>query len=201
VETDGRGQTFFESRAEALEYRQRFEGRCKLREVAGTEGQDIINRFHAGAPFLKELIKKVSDKIESTGVLKILGGRHLHFPMKPDGSFDWSFKGLNRLVQGTSGYHLRKALVAVDRQVPEFFLQLTIHDELCGSISDLRVAKDVSEVMRTCVSARVPFRVECEVGRSMGQTKVLCNVGKCLNLAIEEDKFFGCHEHAEKKVS
>lgn len=194
VDTEDREKYYFSSRKEALEFRYT-QGNCRMREVAGEEGQEIIDRFHAGAPFLRELISKVQHKIDSTGVLRVLGGRHIHFPLKQDGSYDWAFKGLNRLIQATSGYHMKKALLALDKSLPEFYLQLTIHDEAVGSIGNRALAKDVEEVMRTCVSALVPFRVECEVGPNLGAGKVLCNIGKCLNFAVEEDKFFGCHDH------
>lgn len=203
VETDDRQQHFFSTRKEALEFRSSIQGRCKLREVAGPEGQAILDKFHAGAPFLRELTKKVTDKIEATGFLKLLGGRIIHFPLTRDGTYDWAFKGLNRLIQGTSGYHMKKALLALEKDCPEFFLQLQVHDEACGSIADLRTSKRVAEIMRECVKARVPWRVECEVGPSWGQTQVLCNVGDCLNFSVKWDtpKFYGCEEHAIKKTA
>lgn len=200
VETDDRQQHFFPTRQEALEFRSTVLGRCKLREVAGQEGQAILDKFHAGAPFLRELTRKVMDKIEATGVLKILGGRHIHFPLGSDGSYDWAFKGLNRLIQGTSGYHFKKALLALHRDCPEFFLQLQVHDEACGSIADLKTSKRVAEIMRESVKARVPWRVECEAGPSWGETHVICNVGDCLNPSVKWDKpkFYACEEHALK---
>lgn len=198
VETEDRKKHYFKTNKQALSFRHQYRGRCKIREVAGEEGQAIIDKFHEGAPFLRELIKRVTDKIESTGVLKILGGRHIHFPTKEDGSFDWAHKGLNRLIQGTSGYHMKKALIAIVNDCPEFFLQGTFHDEAGGSIFELSTAKKVSGIMRDCVKARVPFRVECEVGPSLGELKVLCNVGNCLNYAVPWDKpkNFGCEQHA-----
>jgi DNA polymerase I-like protein with 3'-5' exonuclease and polymerase domains len=203
VETDDRVQHFFKTRKEALDFRASVQGKCRMREVAGEEGQEVLNKFHAGAPFLRELTKKVVDKIESTGILKILGGRHIHFPMTREGTYDWAFKGLNRLIQGTSGYHMKKALLAIARDCPEFFLQLQVHDEACGSISDLRTSKRVAEIMRDCVKARVPWRVECEVGPSWGQTQVICNVGNCLNFSVEWDKpkHFACEHHAIGKAA
>lgn len=201
VETSDYRKYYFATRKEALAFRQTIDGRCKIREVAGEEGQAVIDKFHAGAPFLKELIKRVSDKIEATGVLKILGGRHLHFPQLEDGTYDWSFKGLNRLVQGTSGYHLKKAIIALWRECPEFFLQLTVHDEVLGSITDIRTAKRVKQIMENAVLARVPFRVDLECGPSWGGQKLICMESHCHNFVDSNIDKMGCPEHALKKAS
>jgi DNA polymerase I-like protein with 3'-5' exonuclease and polymerase domains len=201
VETEGYNKHYFATREDALRFRKNYDGRCRLREVAGEEGQLVIDKFHNGAPFLKELIKRVSDKIESTGVLKILGGRHLHFPQKEDGNYDWSFKGLNRLVQGTSGYHLKKAIIALWKECPEFFMQITVHDELLGSITNMQTAKRVQEVMVNAVKARVPFRVDLECGPSWGAQRLICMENHCTEFVNPDIDKMDCPEHALKKVA
>jgi DNA polymerase I-like protein with 3'-5' exonuclease and polymerase domains len=199
VETADRERYYFETRKEALDFRHSYNGKVRLGEVAGTEAQDILDRFHNGAPFIKELQKRVVAKVESTGVLKVLGGRHVHFPMNKDGSFDWTFKALNRLIQCSAAYQMRLALIALYYEVPEFFLQMTIHDEADGSIWDRRVAKKVEQVMADVFKGKVPFRVENEIGPNWGQTKVICLEPTCLNFVDPVDKF-GCPAHALKKV-
>ena len=185
----------FDTEAQALAYRKNVHQKCTITEVAGVEGQAILDRFHAGAPHIKELSDKVIAKVEKTGILKILGGRVLHFRLNSKGEYEHSYKGLNRLIQGTSGYQTKLAMLALDAECPEFYMVLQIHDEVIGSISDIRIAKVVGEIMRQIVTAEVPFRCEAEVGPSLGELSVVCNHPGCTNMADKKDKF-GCKEHA-----
>ncbi len=188
-----RTKYYFNTRAEALNFRVTQHGKCQLREVAGEEGQAIQDKFHEGAPFLREFVKKVIEKVDSTGFLKILGGRIIHFPVSADGSYDWSFKGPNRLIQGTAGMHLKIAMLAIEKEFPGF-LQMTIHDEVCGTCPDLKTAKLIGELMETCVTTTIPFRTELEWGCNWGSQRVICNVKGCTNYADKVDKY-GCHDH------
>lgn len=183
---------YFDTRAEALNFRVTQHGRCKIREVAGVEGQAIQDQFHEGAPFLKEFVRKVIDKVEATGFLKILGGRIIHFPIEPDGSYGWSFKAPNRLVQGTAGMHLKIAMLAIEKEFPGF-LQMTIHDEVCGTCPDLKTAKMIGLLMEQAVRTTVPFRTELEWGKNWGSQSVVCCAPGCTNMADPKDKF-GCAE-------
>lgn len=195
-----REKHYFVTRAEALAFRQKCKGsRIKLREVAGEEAQEIMDKFHAGAPFYKELSRKVIEKVEATGVLKILGGRHLHFPLERDGSWGYSYKALNRLIQGTSAMQILLALEAVEKEFPGF-AQLQIHDEIVGSVPDVKTAKRIAEIMSTIVQARVPWRSEIEIGPNWGQMAVICNEKGCLNFADPVDKW-GCSEHSLIKAA
>lgn len=185
---------YFETRAEALQFRSNL-GKCKIREVAGEEAQEILNRFHAGAPFFKELARKVMEKADATGVLKLLGGRQLHFAVnKKDGTYEHTYKALNKLVQGTSAIQVKMALIAVEKEFPGV-VQLQVHDELLGSVTDRKMAKDIAHIMETVVKAKVPWRSEVDFGTSWGQMETVCNVKGCLKTIDPVDKF-GCPEHA-----
>jgi DNA polymerase I-like protein with 3'-5' exonuclease and polymerase domains len=185
----------FDTEDQAIAYRKNVQHKCTITEVAGVQGQAILDKFHAGAPFVKELSDTVIAKVERAGMLKILGGRVLHFRLNSKGEYEHSYKGLNRLIQGSAGYQTKLAMLALDRDCPEFWMCLQIHDEVVGSITDIRVAKIVGEIMRSVVSARVPFRCEAEVGPSLGSLSVVCNHTGCTNMADKKDKF-GCKEHA-----
>lgn len=96
-------------------------------------------------------------------------GRRCRFPVRPDGSFDWAHKALNRLIQGSSADQTKKALVELDRAgIP---IQLQVHDEIDFTIHERKTAEDAAEIMRTCVPAKVPFKVDIEVGPSWGEVK------------------------------
>lgn len=197
VQTDRYEKYYFESQAEALRFRHGYQGKCKVREVAGIEAQAILDKFNENAPFFKELARRVSEKVEKTGILKLVGGRHIHFPLEKDGSWGHTYKALNRLIQGQSAYQIKLALLAVDKEFPDF-LQLQIHDELVGSVPDIATGKRISEIMEGVVKARIPWRCEVEIGPNFGQMKVVCNEKKCTNFADPVDKW-GCQEHALKK--
>ncbi len=185
---------YFDNRAQALAFRKQVPFKCTIVEVAGVEGQAVADRFDAAAPFLKELNKRVTEKVEKTGFLRILGGRVLHFPLNDKGEYDFTYKALNRLIQGSAGYQTKLAMIALHRDCKEFAMCLQVHDELIGSIWEVGVAKRVGEIMRDVVKARVPFRCEAEVGYSLGKMEVVCNIDGCTNMADKDDKF-ACSVH------
>lgn len=190
----GREKHYFETRGEALVFRMKQRGKWEIREVAGEEGQQVMDQFHTKAPFIKEFARKVIEKVEATGVLVLLGGRKIHFPIDDKGNWDWAFKSPNRVIQGTAGAHLAIAMLEVERMFPGF-IQLTIHDELCGTCPDLKTAKLIGQCMEEVVKAKVPFRSELEWGPNWGSQRVICNVRGCTNFVNPKDKF-GCDEHS-----
>ena len=119
-----------------------------------------------GAPFIRRLQKSVSNVAQQRGYIITGGGRRLHFPMKPDGSYDYTHKSLNRVIQGTSADQMKKALVAIDRA--GHHLRLQVHDEAANSVGSHREAEEISDIMSNVMPAEVPFRVDCEVGASWG---------------------------------
>ena len=91
------------------------------------------------------------------------------------------------------------ALEAVEKEFPGF-AQLQIHDEIVGSVPDVKTAKRIAEIMSTIVQARVPWRSEIEIGPNWGQMAVICNEKGCLNFADPVDKW-GCSEHSLIKAA
>jgi DNA polymerase I-like protein with 3'-5' exonuclease and polymerase domains len=195
VQTDEGGRHYFDKRSDALDFRHSVEGRCKLREVAGLEAQEILTKFNAGVPFFKELSRKVIEKVEATGILKLLGGRHIHFPMNKDGSWDHTYKALNRLIQGSAAMQVKLALLAVEKEYPGV-MQLQVHDEILGSVHDKQTAKNIATIMEQVVPAYIPWRSEVDFGKSWGEMETVCNIPNCLNFVDPDDKF-GCSNHVK----
>lgn len=138
-------------------------------EVAGEEGQGILDTFDAKAPFIRQLAKLASKKAANTGQIRTILGRRLNFPEMEDGSYDWTHKALNRLIQGSSADQMKKAMVEIDRAMPNSFIQLQVHDELDGSFADRQEAEMAAEIMRTVIpNTKVPFRVDVEMGQNWG---------------------------------
>jgi DNA polymerase I-like protein with 3'-5' exonuclease and polymerase domains len=158
---------FCASREEALAKRRDI-GEGYIYEAAGEEGQNVIDKFDERAPFIRLLAKRCQNKAKSSGFIKTGGGRHLHFPLKDDGTYDWTHKALNRLIQGTSGDQTKKALVELD--AAGYFIQLQVHDEIASSVSSLEEAQGIAKIMENVMTALVPFRVDVEIGKSWGDS-------------------------------
>lgn len=158
---------YFETHMEAIAKRQEV-GSGYVFETAGQEAQDILDAFDKRAPFIKKLADKAKEQANTNGYIITGGKRKLHFPQKPDGSYDWTHKALNRLIQGTSADQTKAALVALD--AAGHYIQLQVHDEIDGSVKDKAEAEAIAEVMRTIMPAKVPFRVDTELGKSWGDS-------------------------------
>jgi DNA polymerase I-like protein with 3'-5' exonuclease and polymerase domains len=141
----------------------------KLIEVAGDEGQALLNRFNDLVPFVRQLAKKADVTAASRGFVRTLSGRRCRFPVRKDGSYDWTHKALNRIIQGSSADQTKRAMVEIARA--GYALQLQVHDEIDLSVSSREEAEAVAEIMATCVPLEVPSVVDVEIGPSWGEAK------------------------------
>lgn len=162
---------YFKTEAAAREAaRNQPKGRKKfLYEAAGEEGQRILNQFNEKAPYIKQLSKKAQARAEDVGFIRTVGGRRLNFEEKADMSgYTFTYRALNRLIQGSSADQMKRAMVEIDRSMPDTFLQLQVHDETDSSVADCREARMIAEIMRESTTASVPFRVDIEMGLNWG---------------------------------
>lgn len=174
--TTGWGRTrkteFFETRVEAWNERARL-GDGYVREAAGVQGQAVIDKFDAEVPYVRRLAKKATERANEVGYVTTALGRKLHFDQREDGTYDWTHKALNRIIQGTSADQMKLALVALDKE--GVFLQLQVHDEADGSYGSVSEAQKAGKIMRDCILDRmtplVPFKVDVECGPSWGEIK------------------------------
>ena len=144
--------------------------RGHLIEVAGDEAQAVLDLFNRRAPFVRQMARKAEAAAAGRGYILTVSGRRCRFPAKnADGSggYDWTYKALNRLIQGSSGDQTKIAMVEADKA--GFAIQLQVHDELDHSAADLKEANELGKLMRECVTANVPFKVDTEVGPSWGK--------------------------------
>jgi len=162
------GIKFFETQQEALEKRKEFDNGFVWR-AAGLEGQNIIDQFDDRAPFIRKLAKAASSRANMAGEIRTVGGRVLHFPKKDDGSYDWTHKALNRLIQGSAADQTKRALVDVDKAGHHVMLQ--VHDELDCSVADRAEGEEISRIMAEAIPGLVPFRVDTECGPNWGEIK------------------------------
>lgn len=188
---------YFQTQEEAVAWRKQQKGRARVLEVAGEEGQKILDTFNHRLPFVRALSDLCMKKAEETGFLRILGGRVLHFPLARDGSYDFAYKSLNKLAQSSSAYQMKLAILALDRDMPNCNLQMTVHDEIDGSFSGPAEMHRAAEIMRTVVKSRLPFRVDVEHGKNWGEMTQLCAVMNCPHDAVKDDRgLYYCESHA-----
>ncbi len=141
--------------------------------VAGDEAQAMLDRFDARVPYVRGLARLVEVRAQQQGYITTILGRRMRFPKKAGGGYDWTYKALNRLIQGSSGDQIKQVMVDLDGA--GLLPQLQIHDEVCRG-GDMETARRIKEIMEGSLPLRVPSRVDVEVGPSWGQCKVVENV-------------------------
>lgn len=138
-------------------------------EVAGDEAQKLLDKFNDAVPFVKELSQLCMRKAEQRGYIITVLGRRCRFPLRHDGTRDWTHKALNFLIQPSSADQTKKALIEVHKAgIP---VQLQVHDELNASVRERTQGEEMADIMRNCVKLQVPSRVDLTFGANWGATK------------------------------
>ena len=162
-------------------------------DLSAEESSELINTFHTKVPFLKGTVNAVMKRIEhpaSGGSIRTLLGRKCRFPLwEPT---EWgvnkalpreqavveygvrikragTYKGLNRLIQGSAADQTKAAMVALAKAGFDPILQ--VHDELALSVKNREAAQAAAEIMANAVRLEVPSRCDVEVGPSWGEAK------------------------------
>ena len=141
----------------------------RMIEIAGAEGQAVLDLFDERLPFVKGLARMCETEAKRRGYIETVLGRRCRFPQRSDGRYDWTHKALNRLIQGSAADQTKAAMVAVEDAGHK--LQLQVHDELDLTVESRAQAEEVATIMRECVLASVPFKVDVEIGPSWGELK------------------------------
>ena len=81
----------------------------------------------------------------------------------------YTYKGLNRLIQGSAADQTKAAMVALKRE--GFNLLLQVHDEIAISVESREEAERASQVMQEAVKLEVPSVVDVEIGTTWGDAK------------------------------
>lgn len=140
----------------------------KMIEVAGPEGQKILDQFNAKVPYVKRLAELAMEKANQRGWIRTIYGRICRFPKHKSGrSYEFTYKALNKLIQGSSADQIKKAMVDADAE--GIRIQLQVHDELDLTFWKIEEIKRLKEIMETGIPALVPHKVDMEIGPSWGQ--------------------------------
>lgn len=77
-----------------------------------------------------------------------------------------TYKGLNRLIQGSAADQTKKAMVELHKA--GFDLLLSVHDELALSVDKREEAEEAAHIMANAVQLEVPSVVDVEIGETWG---------------------------------
>ena len=157
------------------------------------EASELIETFHKKVPFLKGTVNAVMKRIDhpaAGGAIRTLLGRKCRFPLWEP--MEWgvnkalpreqavieygqrikragTYKGLNRLIQGSAADQTKAAMVALAKN--GFTPILQVHDEVALSVKSRDEAQAAADIMANAVRMEVPSRCDVEVGPSWGQAK------------------------------
>jgi DNA polymerase I-like protein with 3'-5' exonuclease and polymerase domains len=157
------------------------------------EAAELIGTFHSKVPFLRGTIDSVMRRIEhpaSGGSIRTLLGRKCRFPLwepieyginkalpREQAAIEYgprikramTYKGLNRLIQGSAADQTKVAMIALHKA--GFRLLLQVHDEIAISVNGRNDADHASRIMQEAITLEVPSRVDVEIGPSWGEAK------------------------------
>jgi len=169
-------------------------GRKKLAgvmDIDEMEAKSLLEKYHERVPFVKGIADLAASTASKSGSIRTWLGRKCRFDMWEPKSFGYNkamkiedaikeyggkgmirraftYKALNKLIQGSSADQTKKAMV--DCHAEGLTPMLTVHDELCFSISSQEQSDRIVEIMSTCVpNLKVPFEVDAELGDNWGE--------------------------------
>lgn len=143
----------------------------ELVEVAGDEGQALLDKHAEAVPWGKPLAAISRDAAKIRGYVKTILGRRIRFTRRyADGRLMDVSKALNNAVQGSAADQMKTAQVAFRRAgIP---VLVVVHDD--GNISKPRgeagerMLRDASEIMASAIQLAVPSLAESKVGATWG---------------------------------
>ena len=141
-------------------------GKAKLQAELGVskeKAEELFSIYHSRVPFVKTLMKSVSNRAQHRGQIRTLGGRLCRFHLWEPNSFGlhkalpfeqavqehgpgikraYTYKALNKLIQGSAADMTKKSMLELYKEgiVPH----IQIHDELDLSIENDAQAKKLS---------------------------------------------------------
>jgi DNA polymerase I-like protein with 3'-5' exonuclease and polymerase domains len=167
---------------------------ANILDLSIEEATSLLDKYNDKVPFLKSVSEKAMRRAADSGVIRTWLGRKCRFNMYEPISYTYNkalpmkeaideyggkgrirraftYKALNRLIQGSSADQTKKAMV--DCYEAGITPMLTVHDELCFNIENSKSAKQIDqieEIMCNCVpELKIPFEVDVEIGQNWGE--------------------------------
>ena len=166
-------------------------GKNKLQAELGVdkeEAEELFKTYHNKVPFVKQLMESVMERAQDQGKIRTLLGRRcrfnlwepnkfgIHKPLTHDAALAehgpgirraYTYKALNRLIQGSAADMTKKAMVELHKEGITPHIQ--VHDELDISVSDN--ADKIKKIMEEAVTLEVDNEVDYESGPNWGTVK------------------------------
>jgi DNA polymerase I-like protein with 3'-5' exonuclease and polymerase domains len=153
------------------------------------EANALFEKYHEAVPFVSKLSEHCMRRAEERGMIRTLLGRRCRFdkwePRRwgasgfpkphtealaeygPEIKRAFTYKTLNKLIQGSAADQTKKAMLELYRQGILPMLQL--HDELDVSIESDEQGAKVVDIMENCVPLEVPSVVDAAYGATWGE--------------------------------
>jgi len=169
-------------------------------DISPKESKDLLNQFREKVPFMQGMLEAVMNQANKVGSIRTKLGRKCRFDrwepawfeMDPvtkqpvfhkslphdEASVKWTgdikragtYKALNRLIQGTAADQTKLAMVNIYEQLGTVPL-LQVHDELNCSVKSDKEAKEIKNIMETCLKLEVPSNVDYKIKSNWGDAK------------------------------
>ena len=165
-------------------------GKAKLQAELGVskeKAEELFSLYHNRVPFVKSLMKSVSNRAQQRGQIRTLLGRLCRFHLWEPNSFGmhkalpfeqavqehgpgirraYTYKALNKLIQGSAADMTKKSMLELYKEgiIPH----IQIHDELDISVESDKQAKRIIEIMESAVDLEIPNKVDYEAGKNWG---------------------------------
>ena len=166
-------------------------GKNKLQAELGInedKAKSLFKQYHNRVPFVKTLMDGVMRKAADNGRIRTWLGRRCRFDLWEPNQYGihkalphdaalaehgpgirraYTYKALNRLIQGSAADMTKKAMVELHKEgiVPH----IQVHDELDISVNGN--ADKIKEIMESAVELEVPIKVDYEYGKNWGTIK------------------------------
>ena len=168
-------------------------GKNKLQAELGVSkenAEDLFRTYHDKVPFVKMLMESVMRRAQDRGRVRTLLGRRcrfdlwepnqfgIHKPLPHDAALAehgpgirraYTYKALNRLIQGSAADMTKKAMVELHKEGITPHIQ--VHDELDISVINELEAAKIKDIMENAVDLEVPNKVDYEFGPNWGNIK------------------------------
>ena len=165
-------------------------GKAKLQAELGVskdKAEELFSIYHSRVPFVKTLMKSVSNRAQHRGQIRTLGGRLCRFHLWEPNSFGmhkalpfeqavqehgpgirraYTYKALNKLIQGSAADMTKKSMLELYKE--KIIPHIQIHDELDISVESDKQAQRIKEIMESAVDLEIPNKVDYESGKNWG---------------------------------
>ena len=165
-------------------------GKAKLQAELGVskdKAEELFNIYHERVPFVKSLMRSVSNRAQQRGQIRTLLGRLCRFHLWEPNTFGmhkalpfeqavqehgpgikraYTYKALNKLIQGSAADMTKKSMLDLYKE--GIVAHIQIHDELDISVESPEQAKKIVEIMENAVKLEIPNKVDYESGKNWG---------------------------------